>query len=354
MVVKDYHIEMLDVADADAFIVFVSIEIFCELQEKLILVDAGRYSDGDKIAKHLKKYYPGKCVDLAIVSHCDVDHYGGFIRLLELMHEGKNNAVQIRKFLINDPRTLTLSQEDFEALKCHCADKDRLKQIFEDKKKNLLDMIDALKIERNNAFAITTGKGNFQIAIETKLPMPFDFISILGPTENYYRSLVPHMRKIGLKVINESYSSIGDLYTLDENVLLEGVDRKEKDSSSNNLSSIIFLMNLLGKKYLFTGDAGEKSFENMTDKHYAAMADVFWLKVPHHGSDRNLSRNVIQHMNPQIAYISTKEEGRYLNQNTVDALKDVGCRVYSTHLHKKNFIHNGLHKRPGYKKAQPL
>ena len=76
---------MLDVADADAFIVYVVVDGDVGLEEKLILVDAGRYCDGDKILSHLNKYYSGFNIDLAIVTHCDDDHFGGFIRILELM-----------------------------------------------------------------------------------------------------------------------------------------------------------------------------------------------------------------------------------------------------------------------------
>lgn len=53
------------------------------LDYQIEMLDAGRYSDGKKILNHLNKYYAGKSIDLAIVTHCDEDHFGGFVYLLE-------------------------------------------------------------------------------------------------------------------------------------------------------------------------------------------------------------------------------------------------------------------------------
>lgn len=51
IIAKDYHIEMLSVGAADAFILYV-----IDNQDKghLILIDAGNYNDGDKIIKHIR------------------------------------------------------------------------------------------------------------------------------------------------------------------------------------------------------------------------------------------------------------------------------------------------------------
>lgn len=351
--VRNYQIEMLDVADADAFIVYVEVDGDIGLEKKLILVDAGRYHDGDKILSHFNKYYPGRDIDLAIVTHCDDDHFGGFIRILELMSEYEQNSIKIRKFLINDPRNLGLTTDDFKKANNQDSVDNHLKMIFGKSKKSLLDMIETLKIPKRNAFADVITFNDMKIGIPSELEPPFDFITVLGPTEEYFKSLIPTMRKHGLNSINESSTDINDLYTLDENALLEGVNRVDKDESPNNQSSIILMMDFCGKKYLFTGDAGEKAFANMTSKHFQDMANVHWLKVPHHGSDRNLSKEIIQHLNPKIAYVSTKKIGHYLSQDTIDALKAVGCKVYSTHVHK-SMIHHRIVRRHGYKVVQPL
>jgi beta-lactamase superfamily II metal-dependent hydrolase len=65
------------------------------------------------------------------------------------------------------------------------------------------------------------------------------------------------------------------------------------DDSPTNLSSIVVLAEANGKKVLFTGDAlGEKILEGLelvglVKKGESLRVDV--LKVPHHGSDRNVT-----------------------------------------------------------------
>ena len=99
IIAKDYHIEMLSVGAADAFILYV-----IDNQDKghLILIDAGNYNDGDKIIKHIRKYYSNPVIDLAIVTHCDDDHYGGFVRMLEKLKKGERDAIGIGQFWVND------------------------------------------------------------------------------------------------------------------------------------------------------------------------------------------------------------------------------------------------------------
>ena len=92
---KDYHIEMLSVGAADTFILYV---IDTQNNGHLILIDAGNYNDGDKIIQHIRKYYNNPIIDLAIVTHCDDDHYGGFVRMLKKLSNGDQDAIRIRQF----------------------------------------------------------------------------------------------------------------------------------------------------------------------------------------------------------------------------------------------------------------
>ena len=106
-----------------------------------------------------------------------------------------------------------------------------------------------------------------------------------------------------------------------------------------------------GKKFLFTGDAGVEAFANIHKCHRNMIKNVYWLKVPHHGSKHNLDSKSILYLHPKVAYISTEKQGHYLNQCTINALKQIGCKVYSTHRNQANFLHNG--EREGYTTATP-
>ena len=99
------------------------------------------------------------------------------------------------------------------------------------------------------------------------------------------------------------------------------------------------------------GDAGREAIESMSQDDIDSIQNGYWLKVPHHGSKHNLDSKSILHLHPQVAYISTEKQGHYLNQCTINALKQIGCKVYSTHRNQANFLHNG--EREGYTTATP-
>ena len=39
------------------------------------------------------------------------------------------------------------------------------------------------------------------------------------------------------------------------------------------------------------------------------------MKIPHHGSAHNMSNNMINHIRPSIAYVSTEKYGHYLDKS---------------------------------------
>ena len=336
---------MLDVGAADAFIIYFAVENDCKKRNYLILVDAGNYNDGDKVIKHIRKFYRNPVIDLAIVSHCDKDHYGGFVRILEKIDNKDTDAVQIKEFWVNDPSQHDVDPDDVQRVQTQGTVDDRLKSVYTlSDKENLLDLIDKLEIKREEKFSkICCRVGLPPVALKDS---EYNCFTVIGPTKCYYESQILDMRN-NLKAIceaSESYSSYS-------NGSSQYLDDADDDDSAHNQSSIILLFQVNGKKYLFMGDAGEDAYDNLLSQHKALIKDVYWLKVPHHGSDHNLTTDMINYINPYVAYISTERENHYLSQSTIDALNDVGCRVYSTHVHG-NMLHNG--HREGYTTATPL
>lgn len=103
-----YEIDMLGVGAADALL----IRFFDDNDNAyVILVDSGNYSNGKTVADFVKNRYKTYTIDLAICTHCDEDHFGGFIYLLENMKNNPNTSVDIKKILINDPG-LHITQDD--------------------------------------------------------------------------------------------------------------------------------------------------------------------------------------------------------------------------------------------------
>jgi beta-lactamase superfamily II metal-dependent hydrolase len=348
-----YEIEMLDVNAADAFLIHY---IDDSKVSHIIMVDSGNYEDADKIIDHIHKYYDkvntngwnGYVIDFAFVTHPDDDHIGGFVHMLEYLRDGQLDDFIINKFWVNDPTVHEFIPNDVKRVQTQKTLDARLKSVYnykEDEKKNLLDLIDLLKINREEAFA-----GEY---------LDMSKITILGPTKEYYESLLPNFRnrldfQTSIENVEEnSYSVEND--THDENTLSKTLDSANDDASAHNQSSIVFLFEPKEReKYLFTGDAGRDAFNHVPQDLLNSFNGVSWMKVPHHGSKHNLDSTIIKHVNPKVAYISTEKQGKYLNRCTVNALKNNGTKVYSTSQNRSSIRHHGSDNRKGWTTIEPM
>lgn len=332
MNIIDYHIEMLDVGAADAFIVWLKTS---DCGNRLILIDSGNYSDGDVIVEHIRKYYKAHpCIDLAIVSHCDDDHYGGFVRLLEKIVDQDQDKILIREFWINDPSAHDIDTDDVKYVRTQQTLNDRLRSVYSlSNEKNLLALIKQLNIKRTEKFS------------ELEQLSLYDCFTIIGPTQRYYESLILDMRN-DLEAVTEGASVTS--FSQQE---MPSFDDIEDDSSAHNRSSMIILFNALEKKYLFTGDAARESFYKILESKIKLIKGVDWLKVPHHGSDHNLDTRLIKYINPKVAYVSAKEIPAKRNPNVISCLKRNGCAVVATFNNGNILLHGD---RDGYVPVKQL
>lgn len=352
---KSYQIEMLNVKDADAFIVYYRTS---DNKCHLVLIDAGRYGDGEKVQKHLNTYYSGIPVELAIVTHPDDDHYGGFIYLLEQIKNKAKGAVKINKFWINDPRKHIKVDEVQESIQRTTLQK-RLASIYSVGDKNLLILIEETKISTEEVFA-----GSHKVLFRNVLGYLAEKLApntssqpcfiVLGPTKDYYDEVCKSFRYEHVHVVETSEEDDvvdEDDFKQTDECYSKVLDDAPDDGSDHNKSSIIVLFQSIeGDKILFTGDASVESFEQMDDAHEKLCHNVQWLKVPHHGSKSNLNSKWIKIFNPNTAYISTLRRGKYLSQCTINALKKNKCTIISTHNNQKADVirHQALQKRIGW------
>jgi len=82
---------------------------------------------------------------------------------------------------------------------------------------------------------------------------------------------------------------------------------KETYFADQNDSSLVFSMEKLGSKILFTGDVGYRILENVIP--YGSFYDIY--KVSHHGSKTGTSQKSIEKINPKYAVISLGKNNRY-------------------------------------------
>ncbi len=102
-----FEIDMLAVGNADAIV----IHYFDDNDEEfIVLIDAGKTREhGKKIEEHIKKYTIKKSIDLAITTHPDGDHIGGFFYLLE-------SDIEISEFWIHDPSSHKIRTDLLETI----------------------------------------------------------------------------------------------------------------------------------------------------------------------------------------------------------------------------------------------
>jgi len=63
---------------------------------------------------------------------------------------------------------------------------------------------------------------------------------------------------------------------------------------------------------------------------------------------------MINHINPDVAYISTEKYGHYLSKAVVNTLKKAGANVYATNANHNMCHHCNTATHAGYSTASPL
>ena len=342
--IKRFEIDMLDVKAADAFLLHAFIDHEGKEQEYVVLIDAGNEGDGKKIIHHINKYYTQHYIDLAVCTHCDSDHYGGFKELIE-EHQKSSSSFQINKFWVHDPYK-HVDVDDVKYIRKDKTLRERLNEAYAfNDGSNLLEIIDNAKIKRIEPFR----------ALEYA---PLN-IFVLGPSKEYYKSLIPDFR-VDLDFKDEQPEDKYDdeknkQYETEDEYLSKALEDATDDPSKVNQSSVILAFAPDDDIFLFTGDAGREALQNIIDlDEEDTLVNIKWMKVPHHGSKHNLNSAIINHFHPAISYISTEKYGKYANICTVNALKKVG-KAYSTHQNRRNiWYHSGIPQREGYSTATPL
>lgn len=342
MKITHYEIDLLSVGAADACL----LHFFDDDNNEsyTVLIDAGNYSDGKKVSDFIKLRYPNHFIDLAICTHCDADHFGGFIYLLEQMDDNVASCITIGKMLVNDPGN-HVSSDEVKRYRLQTSVEKEAREVFSlDDGRNLFDMLDKTKVLYEEAFS------------DSNYSHLDNHIEIVAPTEAYYEQLVYSFRNNLQAYDDGDFDSDDAILTSDNSkVYSPTLDKTPDDASAHNQSSIMVLFKPDdGKKYLFMGDAGREAFANLNAIDKNSIANVTWLKVPHHGSKHNMSNEMINHIRPEIAYISAEKYGKYISQAIVSALKKAGSKVYSTHKNGNLWHYNCVNDRDDYSSATPL
>ena len=277
-----------------------------------ILIDGGPYQTFEKHLKPTLQKIPknGK-LDLVVLSHIDNDHIIGLVDLFgqikDEREKGSKELVKISKLWYNSFNNLFQIDEDPNTF---------FKNSFlslnfgsEDEKK---------KMEKTIASIITTG---FQqasdlssLAESLKVPVSpeFDKLVLTGNVPKIIRlnDITFHILGPSEKNLEKLRKEWGDWCNkkkLHHALVLDLFQILDK--SVPNLSSIMLLAVSSNKKILFTGDGSSDdvidllSKDSMLDNQGKFYVDI--LKVPHHGSDRNVTPDFFNRVTAEYYVISS-------------------------------------------------
>ena len=297
--------------------------------QTVIVIDGGTIESGQKIVNHIKTVYNTNVVDLVINTHPDNDHCSGLREVL--------NNITVKELWLHTPWNYAEYFVD----------------LFKDGRITDNSLKERLKEGLNTAYELEQIAKKKEILIKEPFSgQSFDsgVIQVLGPSENFYKELLPHFRDmpepIAESLASKTFAAVkGAINWVAESLDIETLDESGETSPENNSSSIT-LFSYANKKILFTSDSGIPALKAAIDYAKGKGIDLMSLtgiQVPHHGSKRNISPSVLNQLKSEHAYISCGPDGepKHPAKKVTNAFKRRNMKSFQT----KNKILYAYHNR---------
>ncbi len=251
-----------------------------------ILIDGG--NDSSFLLKDIDKIREkGKAIDLLIITHHDDDHIRGIEDLLKHIDAYSNRDQFIKKILFNSPRLI--------------------KGILKDTDDSYLNYRQAYEMES----LIKRLNLSVECCTDKTTLIKFEDLSlqILSPTQEY---LEKYSNAKGAYLSSDSRCDWAEsLFDLEKYL-----DDNSLDTDAANKTSIVVNINCNSENILLTGDITPKRFNEIIDKMYVDNGNnpvhFALIKLPHHGSYRNLSREILGKIDCARFFISTNGKNNFL------------------------------------------
>ncbi len=316
--------------------------------QTVIIIDGGYKDDGEALVEHLDRYYDTDRVDFVVSTHPDRDHINGLAVVL--------TELSVGTLLMHIPER-------------HDPFFGRLSS-FEHKAASVGETFAKSLVQAEGLYDLAQRKG-VRVVEPFAGMRPNKEFQILGPAKNYYETLLEEMR--GRDVLAGSLSSKelshkarGPVGTDPESLHTEILSEESIVSASNN-SSVISMLEVDGRRMLFTGDAGQEALRPVVDRlrqEGISPGDFNLVQVPHHGSRKNVTPSLLDDLLGGIttekrgrAYASVPKENpehRHPAKQTTNAFRRRGFPVVTTAGSTKRFFHDGPDRGWGKTTALPL
>ena len=328
-----YEVHYLNVKDADAAIIHY---IDNTGEEYIVIIDAGNVGDAQTIKEYLLRRWNTTTIDLAICTHPDSDHKGGFFDLL------KDPDITIMEFWINCPENV-IDDNEYQLLYSNEHRIEHCRECYshpqDSSSPNLIDL--------------ALNKCDEVKYVYAGYAHPIIPIQVLGPTKDFYHPLAIEILKNQKKARIVDNSTYQDTGMIAECAIASAIDSKPDDPSPTNAGSLILQFSpSSNRNFIFFGDATRSAIDDVLKRHIIEHCIV---KIPHHGSINNLSTSIMDRLKPACAIISAKGSKTHPSYEIVDYLSKY-CKVFSTHKSNGLFCTPNRAKHPAVplKDKKPL
>ncbi len=327
-----YEVDFLAVGDGERGGDAISLRfgnLFGDWKEQTVIVIDGGFKDtGEDLVKHINRYYKTDRVDLVVSTHPDADHAGGLEVVLDKLKVGC--------LWMHQPWNHT----------------DDIARMFKDGRVTDMGVRESLRRSLDSARGLEALANRKGIPIIEPFPGIHDAsrqVFVVGPTESYYESLLPEFRgtpearetagflERAVRPVTEFIRKVAeswDIETLDD----------DGETSAENNSSAVLLVEVNDKFLLFTGDAGIPALNDVVNRLEVAGFDpskVTFVQVPHHGSQRNVGPSLLNRLvGPKIdgdtkcktAFASAPKDGepKHPSKKVANAFRRRGAPVHAT------------------------
>lgn len=253
-----------------------------------ILIDGGKSTAA--IRARYDKMPQDEMIDLLVVTHIDSDHIAGIIALVKHMKEiGETH--RLKQVWFNFPKK---------------EETDEYSVSEGNELTSLLLGIDGLCWNNNTSELLgsTIKVGDIKLHV---LAPDYDVADEYKPKDP---------DELGVRL---------DDWHIDLRTLIDNIDDENIDEGGPNSQSIIILAECDGKKFLLPGDSTPKELYDALRSYNeanGAPSELDFMKLPHHGSTRNVTKNILDEVTCSNFIISTKKNKKYYfpNKETIAKL----------------------------------
>jgi beta-lactamase superfamily II metal-dependent hydrolase len=321
------------------------------LKTQVVIIDGGFQSSGEALVKHVREVYGTTYVDLVVSTHPDTDHSCGLAPVLE--------ELKVGQLWMHKPWEHTYD----------------ISKMFQDGRVTDMSVAEGIRKSLENVRyleKLATKKGILIVEPFTGLQDVTQSLIVLGPTKQFYESLLPDFRCTPTpkyeSIISKMLSgSVALAVKVAETLGVETLVEPTEGTHAENNSSVIMLFAHGNDCILFTADAGVPALEQAIWQLEAIGFDFNRLRIvqiPHHGSKRNVGPKILDRilgakrtddaiLRRAVVSASPDGEPKHPSKRVLNAFRRRGARVQGT-MNGGILMFNKDAPRPGWTSAQEI